>query len=137
MAQPCSLRLEPAVIDRLQRRARMTRTASRTLAQRYVEEGLRQDEHPRIRFRDGPSGRRAGLVGSGLDVWEVVATIRDNGNVLAESADYLGIPLDLVEAVVAYYGAFRDEIDAEIAENELQGARASQAFDAGRRALDT
>jgi len=34
--------------------------------------------HPLIRFVDGPTGRRASLVGAGLDVWEVIATIRDN-----------------------------------------------------------
>src|SRR5215469_8166139 len=38
---------------------------------RYAEEGVRRDEHPLITFRDGPTGRRAGLVG-GPDVWEVV-----------------------------------------------------------------
>src|SRR3954469_584466 len=41
----------------------------RTLAQRYVEEGLRMDEHPLVRFVDGPAGRRARLVGTGMDVW--------------------------------------------------------------------
>ena len=39
--------------------------APRTLAQRYVEEGLRMDEHPLVRFVDGPAGRRARLVGPG------------------------------------------------------------------------
>ena len=43
---------------------------------RYAEEGARRDEHPLITFRDGPTGRRAGLVG-GPDVWEVVMWLED------------------------------------------------------------
>jgi hypothetical protein len=61
----------------------------RTLAQRYVEEGLRHDAHPLIQFLDGPSGRRASLVGRGLDVWEVVVTVRDNEGSITEAAGYL------------------------------------------------
>ena len=43
---------------------------------RYAEEGARRDEHPLITFRDGPTGRRAGLVG-GPDVWEVSMWVKD------------------------------------------------------------
>lgn len=37
------------------------------------------DDHPLVRFVDGPAGRRAALLGSGTDVWEVTAAVRDNG----------------------------------------------------------
>jgi hypothetical protein len=78
---------------------------SRTLAQRYVEEGLRMDEHPLIRFAEGPSGRRARLVG-GPDVWEVVAVARDNDGDLAETAAYPELSLGLVQAAASYYAAY-------------------------------
>ena len=63
----------------------------RTLAQRYVDEGLRREEHPAVHFVDGPAGRRAALVGTGLDVWEVIAVVRDNDGDGAESAAYLEV----------------------------------------------
>jgi uncharacterized protein (DUF433 family) len=107
----------------------------RTLAQRYVEEGLRHDAHPLIQFLDGPSGRRASLVGRGLDVWEVVATVRDNAGSVTEAAEYLQIPLGLVEAAVAYYGEYRDEIDAQIELNEAEYERGWAASAAGEQAL--
>jgi hypothetical protein len=44
------------------------------------------DEHPLIRFADGPAGRRARLLGTGKDVWEVIAVVRDNGGDGAEAA---------------------------------------------------
>jgi len=96
---------------------------------------LRQADHPLVRFVDGPSGRRAALVGRGLDVWEVIATARGNENDLAETASYLGIPLGLVEAAVTYYGEYRDEIDEEIALNQAEWERGYAAWEAGQRAL--
>jgi hypothetical protein len=107
----------------------------RTLAQRYVEEGLRMDEHPLIRFVDGPSGRRACLVHRGLDVWEVIATAQDNDGSLAETAAYLQVVPGLVEAAVAYYGEYQDEIDAEIALNEAEYEQGLAAARRGARAL--
>jgi hypothetical protein len=109
----------------------------RTLAQRYVEEGLRHDAHPLIQFLDGPSGRRASLIGSGLDVWEVIATVRDNDGSVPEAAAYLQIPAGLVEAAVAYYGEYRAEIDDEIQLNEAEYERGRSAAVTGERALRT
>jgi uncharacterized protein (DUF433 family) len=109
--------------------------APRTLAQRYVEEGLRMDEHPLIRFAEGPAGRRARLTGTGKDVWEVIATVRDNGGDAAEAARYLEIPLGFVQAAITYYGAYRDEIDQWIQANEQEAAEASAAWSAGQAAV--
>ncbi len=109
--------------------------AERALAQRYVEEGLRHDAHPLVQFLDGPSGRRASLVGRGLDVWEVIATIRDNDGSAQEAADYLQVPAGLVEAAVAYYGEYRDEIDEEIGRNAAEYERGRAALTAGEEAL--
>src|SRR3954464_2342805 len=111
MTPPLSLRIPQDTLERLAERARRAHLPLRTLAQRYVEEGLRMDEHPLVRFVDGPAGRRARLVGTGKDVWEVVAAVRDSDNDLAAAAEYLRIPLGLVQAAVTYYGAFRDETD--------------------------
>lgn len=121
--------------QRLSERARRAQVAERTLAQRYVEEGLRHDAHPLIQFLDGPSGRRASLVGRGLNVWEVIATVRDNEGSLIEAAEYLQVPAGLVEAAVSYYGEYRDDIDAEIELNEAEYERGRAATAAGEQAL--
>jgi uncharacterized protein (DUF433 family) len=135
MSQPLSVRLTEATIRRLGARAQRVHLPPRTLAQRYVEEGLRMDEHPLIRFAEGPAGRRARLVGTGKDVWEVIAVVRDNGGDPAEAARYLEIPLGLVQAAVAYYGAYTDEIDQWIALNEQEAAEADAAWTAGQAAV--
>jgi uncharacterized protein (DUF433 family) len=114
---------------------RRVHLAPRTLAQRYVEEGLRMDEHPLIRFAEGPAGRRARLMGTGKDVWEVIATVRDNGGDIAEAARYLEIPVGLVQAAVTYYGAYTDEIDQWIKVNAQEAAEAHAAWEAGKNAV--
>jgi uncharacterized protein (DUF433 family) len=135
MSQPLSVRLNDATLARLGNRARRIRLAPRTLAQRYVEEGLRMDEHPLIRFADGPAGRRARLVGTGKDVWEIIAVVSDNGGDPAEAARYLEIPLGLIQAAIAYYGNYTSEIDQLIELNEQETAEAHAAYLAGQAAI--
>jgi hypothetical protein len=135
MNSPLSVRLSEATIARLGRHAQRVHLAPRTLAQRYVEEGLRMDEHPLIRFAEGPAGRRARLIGTGKDVWEVIATARDNDGDIAETARYLEIPLGLVQAAVTYYGAYTDEIDQWIMTSEQEAAEAHAAWISGKTAV--
>jgi hypothetical protein len=89
--------------------------------------------HPLIRFVDGPSGYRASLKGSGLDVWAVVATVRDNDGSVEEAAGYLQIPDQLVQAAFAFYAEHRDEIDADIDLNEAEYRRGFEAASADQR----
>jgi uncharacterized protein (DUF433 family) len=135
MSQPLSLRLAAQTIERLGVRARRAHLPPRTLAQRYVEEGLRMDEHPLVRFADGPAGRRPRLVGSGLDVWEAIATARDNDGDLPAAAAYLELPLGLIQAAVGYYGQHQAEIDEWIELNQQAAAEAHGAWHAGQAAL--
>ncbi len=135
MSDHFTLRLQTGTTERLQRRARVAGIAPRSLATRYVEEGVRHDEHPLIHFVDGETGRRAAVIGTALDVWEVIATLRDHDNDIREAAHYLGVPAGLIEAAVAYYGEFRVELDAEIALNEAESERGLAAWRRGQQAL--
>ena len=51
-------------------------------------------------------------MGTGKDVWEIVAAVRDNDGDAAETARYLEIPLGLVQAAISYYGAYREEMSS-------------------------
>jgi uncharacterized protein (DUF433 family) len=84
------------------------------LAELYVTEGIRRDNHPLIYFRVGAAGRRAALLGTRLDVADIISTLRQNENSLEDTADYLDMPVAQIESVVRYYVEFKDEIDAEI-----------------------
>jgi uncharacterized protein (DUF433 family) len=135
MSEPLSLRLPDATLARLGVHASRRRMAPRTLAQRYVDEGLRMEDHPLVRFVDGVAGRRARLVGTGLDVWEVIAVVRANGADTRAAADYLELPLGLVQAAVTYYGAYAHEIDEWIELNRRESEQAHAAWLAGQAAV--
>ncbi|HEX3605047.1 MAG TPA: hypothetical protein VH134_03925 [Candidatus Dormibacteraeota bacterium] len=77
------------------------------------------EEHPGIVFRSGPAGRRAGLAGHRLDVWQVVETVRNEGGDLEAAAEYLDVTPGLVAVAVGYYGDHPEEIDTQIADNTL------------------
>jgi len=89
-------------------------------------------EHPLVRFADGPAGRRARVMGTGMDVWELIAVVRDNDADVAEAARYLEMPPGLVQAAVDYYCAHAHEIDNQIEANERTAAQAHAAFLAGQ-----
>lgn len=108
-----------------------------SLAERLIDEGLRQRRHPLIRFVDGPTGRRARLL-PGPDVWELVSFVRrseaESEDKVAHAAEWFALPATHVEAALAYYAAFAEEIDQRLRLNEEATAEA-EAIAAGRRHL--
>jgi uncharacterized protein (DUF433 family) len=113
-----SFRLDPDILERLDRRAQQAGLSVTALVERYIDEGLRQDDHPGILFVDGAAGRRARVAGTGLEVWEVIATVHDNGGSTTQAASYLDIPERYVLAATHYYADYTYEIDAWIAGND-------------------
>lgn len=137
-SHPLSIRFDAVLLERLRAGARARDTTPSGLAQRLVDEGLRSQEIPGIVFRDGPSGRRAGLV-AGPDVWEVIAALHDvegrgDAAVDAVAVDF-GLSSGRVRVALDYYGRYAEEIDAEIAANESAAADALRAWEAQQRLL--
>ena len=74
-------------------------------------------EHPLITFRDGPTGRRAGLIG-GPDVWEIVMWLDDLGDEsdpVAALAAESSLDRPSIEAALRYRAAYPDQIEARLA----------------------
>jgi len=109
--QPLAFRARPRTLAQLKQRARDLGQTQAALVERYIEEGIRADEHPQIWFRDRAGGRRAMLAGTGLDVWQVIATLRDHDNSIADTAAYLEVPETKIRAAVRYYADYQTEID--------------------------
>jgi uncharacterized protein (DUF433 family) len=127
-----SFRLSSRTLDLLGERAAETSESRNALAERLLDEGLRIDRHPLIRFRTGGSGlRRPGLVGTRLDIWQVIDTLRDHDGEVAAAADYLGLSDAMVRAALDYYADFAEEIDAyraqELAFAERERKRSERA----------
>jgi hypothetical protein len=132
---PVSLDLDSTTLARLAERERETGQSQSELAQRYIEEGLRMERHPSIVFRDGPTGRRAALIG-GPDVWEIMPTVLDSeGDLKAaieNAVEWHGLPPETIRAAMAYYAEFRDEIDDRIERNRTMAAQLNAAWRAER-----
>jgi hypothetical protein len=88
-----------------------------------VDEGLRMAEHPGVVFRDGPTGRRAGLAG-GPDIWEVIRAIRSARSAEPELSEdkvlevvtvNTGVAPRMVRTALNYWASFPSEVDQEIA----------------------
>jgi len=136
--QTFSARWGTDVLDRLERRSEKVGTNKSRLAERYVDEGTRMDEHPGIVFRGGPTGRRAALAG-GPDVWELMATLKSGKargeKAIAATAEFLDLSDSQVRTAVRYYSAFTDEIDRRIDLNTEDADEAEAAWQREQAAL--
>ena len=92
------------------------------------------DAYPGIVFREGPAGRRPGVVG-GPDVWEVVETFLAEDREIRAVAENLGLRPGLVQAAIAYYADNQEAIDEWIEVNGAMMEEAAAAFDR-QRALE-
>ena len=137
-SSPLSIRFDKGLLERLRRAAAGRNATPSGLAQTLVDEGLRSQEFPGVVFRDGPSGRRAGLA-AGPDVWEIVAAIKDSAArgeaAIASAAAELSLTTAAVRVGLAYYGAFPEEIDAQVADNEHAAAEALRSWESQQRLL--
>jgi uncharacterized protein (DUF433 family) len=74
---------------------------------------------PGVVFADGPSGRRARIAGTGLDVWEVVAAYKGLDRDLDRLREaYHWLSDGHLRAALGYYAAYPEEIDRQIARSE-------------------
>jgi hypothetical protein len=117
------------------RRASTTRSA---LIQRFVEEGLRRDRHPRITFKDGPSGRRAAIL-AGPDVWELLSFIEQleasGDDAVSAAARWFALPVADVHAGLSYAAEFCDEIRDRIEMNRQVTEEAEAIWQAQQELL--
>ncbi len=125
MARPTSFRLSAGLLARLEDEAAGAGTTVSALVTELLDEGLRIRRFPGVVFRDGPAGRRAGLVG-GPDVWEVIRDVRatagrGEAKIRRVAAD-AGLTPSQVRLAVDFYAAFPAEIDARLASEERSAA---------------
>ncbi len=101
------------------------------------------EEFPGVFFRDGPSGRRAVLIG-GPDVWEVVRAVKSTraaepdleaDEVVRLAAETMGVAPEKVRVAVDYWAAYPDEIEQWIRDAEDTERDAEELWQRERRLL--
>jgi uncharacterized protein (DUF433 family) len=96
--------------------ARRTRRSKSAVVSAFTEETARTRRFPGIGFRGDDAARRAWVIGSGLDPWEVAQMLEDFGSperLLAE----MHLTERQVRLALAYRDAYPDEIADAIADN--------------------
>ncbi len=82
-------------------------------------EALKMRRVPGIVMVDGPTGQRAVVAGSGLDVWEIIATWHACGQDEAQLAKhYPWLTQPQLRAALAYYQLYPEEIEARLAREQ-------------------
>jgi hypothetical protein len=113
-AAPFSIRLR-AEDDRFVREeARRLQRPRGALVEAYAAEAIRTRRFPGIAFRGDDYRRRAWVVGTGLDVWEIIALLEDFGSEGALTQEH-GLTPGQIRIARAYHHEFRDEIDQLVA----------------------
>src|SRR5579875_2152123 len=114
--QPFSVRLQEETERLVEAEARRTRRSKSAVVEALTEEAARTRRFPGIAFRGDDARRRAWVIGSGLDVWELVQMLEDFGSPEALVANTQVSPQQL-RLALAYRDAYPEEIDEAIAEN--------------------
>jgi uncharacterized protein (DUF433 family) len=114
-----SLRLPEEAVKEIEALASRTGKDFSGLARDLLIEAVKMRRCPGISFADGPTGRRARIAGTGIDVWEFIATFKalgENYDKLRETYHWLSDPQ--VRSALSFYALYPDEIDERIARNE-------------------
>lgn len=120
-AQPFSIRLHAEDDRFVAEESRRLRRPRGSLVEEYASESIRSRRYPGIGFRGDDYRRRAWVIGTGLDVWEIVALMRDFADERALREEY-GLAPGQIRIALAYSNEFSDEIEDLIA----RGRRSEQ-----------
>jgi uncharacterized protein (DUF433 family) len=113
---PFSMRLSHRMEALVDREAKRTGRSRGAIVEALAEEALRMRLFPGIGFKGTDWDRRAWMMGTGLDVWQVVDVYNDVGSV-ERMVEGWSIDERQIQLALDYYRMFPEEIDAAIAEN--------------------
>jgi uncharacterized protein (DUF433 family) len=116
--EPFSVRFSAPTDRTVQEEARRTHRSKSAVVEALTEEAVRTRRFAGIGFRGDDANRRPWLIGSGLDVWEVIQMLED-----FESPERLVDETRLTERQVRLALAYRDSYPDEIAEAISQNRR--------------
>lgn len=126
-SQPFSIRLSPLTDELVTQEARRTRRSKGAVVEMLAEEALRTRRFPGIAFRGSDWNRRAWVIGTALDAWEIVAASRRFASPLEMAAE-TDLSEPQIRLALAYYAEFPEEIDDAIRESEAPLADLQRRF---------
>jgi len=114
-----SLRLPVDTLKEIEQMAKETRQDFSSVTKDLLQEAIKMRRCPGILFAEGTSGRRARVAGTGIEVWEVVATyksLKEDFKRLQKAYHWLSG--EQLKAALGYETIYPQEIDRLIEQNE-------------------
>lgn len=110
-----SFRLSASTSRLLDHRVGESGESRNAMVDRLLNESLRIEKHPFIRFITGASGRReAHIVGTRWKVRQIIVSLKGEKGQIAAVVKGFDLTEPQVRAAVSYYADFTDEINADI-----------------------
>ncbi len=114
-----SLRIPQETVQQIEQLASESGSDFSSIAKDLLTEAIKMRHCPGIIFAEGVTGRRARVAGTGLEVWELIATYRSvNQSFKRLKKAYHWLTEQQLRAAVGYYKVYRGEIDLQIKQNE-------------------
>ena len=101
--------------------ARRTRRSKSVIVESLTEEAIRMRRFAGIGFRGEDAARRPWVIGSGLDIWEIIEMLDDFGSI-DRLADETQLTERQVRLAIAYRDSYPEEIEEAIAQNRRTAA---------------
>ncbi len=114
---PFTVRLQPRIEARIAAIARETKRSKGAVLEELADEAERTRRFPGIAFRGPDWSRRAWVIGSSLDVWEIVQAWQDVGKDSRRILKDSYLSERQLEIALAYEREFPEEIEAAISVN--------------------
>jgi uncharacterized protein (DUF433 family) len=110
-----SFRLSAITSQLLDRRVGESGESRNAMVDRLLNESLRLEKHPFVRFITGAAGRREPhILGTRWKVRQIIVTLKGEKGQLDSVIKGFDLTELQVRAAVSYYADFSDEIDADI-----------------------
>jgi uncharacterized protein (DUF433 family) len=121
--EPFSVRFTLSTDRTIEAEARRTRRSKSAIVEALAEEAARTRRFAGLAFRGDDARRRPWVIGSGLDVWEIVQMVEDYGSVEKLVAD-----TQLTDRQVALALAYRDDYPDEVADAIAENRRTPEEW---------
>lgn len=114
-SKPFTIRLSEEVESWLEKENRRTKLPKGTLLETLAEESIRARRFPGVGFRGPENSRRAWVIGTGLDVWELVEIYEGKGK--ERLLDEHNVTERQLNLALSYRESYPQEIDEVLREN--------------------
>ena len=114
-----SIRLPVEAVKEIEALASGTGRDFSGIARDRLIEAVKMRRCPGVTFADGPTGRRARIAGTGIDIWEFIATFKGLGeNYKKLKKTYHWLNDQQIRSALSYYALYPDDIEEKITRNE-------------------